>query len=383
MPSLTLLLAISITAPTGPSFYEPEGPLFHRWVPNGSADALRLSAANDPYQLSVWFERRAKKDPAGFLRWDREGSQFDPETMQRQEKLDGGVLYGELTLVDVPEAALAAMKEHPIFVGEKFGNEPLEKQPPYIALGKKVVEYAQPRLSRLINQLRNQYGQHWLRDLSPWDSRRSTLGSYCLSLGLKWRSEDGRMCRFMPTNLGEEFELQPAPGREYGEYLTEKDWRRLQAAGFEADATIELELLGNATRLLDLSENRHAFVEVVTALEIAIANRVRSDNKAIQLAMQSFTNGPPLKTQAAVLMKLLQFSSDEIIDVLAIVKMRNAIVHEGKAVSPDDTATLRRAMTSVAKLVGLDELKMPVLSSGNAMSPPGGGRIRVTGVRSD
>ncbi|NNM70530.1 MAG: hypothetical protein HKM00_11325, partial [Gallionella sp.] len=85
------LLKTSISA-TPP---EVVGPLFHRFVPNGRNDAVFLTPFGDPYEIRVWFERSAKL-VNGFLKWERNGSQFDESIMRRQAKLDGGPLRGEM-----------------------------------------------------------------------------------------------------------------------------------------------------------------------------------------------------------------------------------------------------------------------------------------------
>jgi hypothetical protein len=250
------------------------GPLFHRFVPNGQNDAVFLTPEGDPHEIRIWSERAAKQEQ-GFLTWERNGSQFDEAIMRQQAKLEGGPLRGEMLMPDVFDEEMVSLSRNPKALDEPFGQE-VGDDPTYVALGKRVIEVLQPRLTNFVSTLRNQYGQYWLEELPAWDSRRYTLGTYCSSvLSLVWwneKTQDWR--RFLPTNSGATITPEKPPGRGYAEYLTEEDWRRFQRTRCLSNVSTEVQLLGNATRALDFAEYRQAFIEVMSALELVIARRL-------------------------------------------------------------------------------------------------------------
>ncbi len=162
-----------------PDILGATGPIFHQFVPDGQNDAVHLTPADDPHDIRVWFERFAKSDGT-FLHWDRDGKDFDESIMRRQGKLEAGPLYGEMHYPYVTDAEMAALEKNPKGLKDSFGQDN-ENDPNYLALAKRVIEVLQPRLSTFVATLRNQYGQYWLTQVQPWDSRSSTLGSYCSS----------------------------------------------------------------------------------------------------------------------------------------------------------------------------------------------------------
>jgi hypothetical protein len=367
---LTLVFAISLTNHDIPDPVRPQGALFNRWLPNGKEDSIVLSADSDSARVEIWFERHAIFDGT-FLHWARNGTEFDEATMRRQGRLDGGHLRGEIKLHDVPESAFIALRKMPIMDGQPYGQDVRDVDPDYVALAKRVVRCVDTLVVRFVKRLRTQYGQYWLRDLSPWDSRVSSLGAHCASLGLRWWNDETKTnCRFLPDNLSQTFRVVKPPGRGYGEYLTEADWRYLQEERCAAEVSIEMELLGNATRLLDHGEYRQSFVDVVTALEVVISNHLKKQARSVQSAMQHFVEGP-LNTQVAVLFGALKYRESQIEDTLRVIKVRNEIVHEGMLPKPDDVDCLRRVVRLIGLFAGMSEVKMPFLDGGNSLSPPG------------
>jgi hypothetical protein len=350
--------------------FKVTGPLFHRFVPDGKNDAVPLTPEADPYEIRVWFGRTAKQEQ-GFLKWDRNGSQFDESIMRRQAKLEGGPLRGEMLMPDVSADELASLLRNPKALNEPFGQDAGD-DPNYVALAKRVIAVLRPRLSNFLNTLRNQYGQYWLEELRPWDSRRSTLGTYCSSvLGLLWwneKTQDWR--RFLPTNSGAMITPERPPGRGYAEYLTEEDWRRFQRTRCLADVSTEVQLLGNATRALDFGEYRQAFIEVMSALELVVARRLTSTSDLTKRAIQSFLDRETQSAQVAVVLLATGAHSVEIEQALHALKVRNRVAHEGYQPTPAEAAELRTVVKTIQRLAGLEEIKSPVLTATNSLSPP-------------
>jgi hypothetical protein len=346
------------------------GPLFHRFLPDGKNDAVVLTPEGAPHEIRVWFARNAKKVD-GFLKWDRDGSDFDENIMRRQGVLEGGPLRGEMLMPDVSQNELTSLLRNPKALNEKFGQDTPD-DPNYIALGKRVIAVLQPRLSNFVSTLRNQYGQYWLEELRPWDSRRSTLGTYCSSnLGLQWWndvSSDWR--RFLPTNSGAMITVQRPPGRGEGEYLTELDWRRFQRTHCLDDVSTELQLLGNATRALDFGEYRQAFIEVMSALELVIARRLSSGSDLTKRAIQSFLDRETQSAQVAVVLLATGADDAEIEQALCGLKVRNRVAHEGYLPTSVEAGELRPLVKTIQRLAGLEELKTPAFTTGNSLSAP-------------
>src|SRR5262249_45874573 len=151
----------------------------------------------------------------------------------------------------------------------------------------------QPRVYRFISILRYQYGQFWLNQLEPWDSRNMTLGAYCTSqFHLMWTRDSDPTARyhFHPTPSGATIRMQPPPGRGYEEFLTENDWRSLQEHRCLEDVGLGTQLLGHATEALRLGNLAQAFVNTISALEIGLASRLRTDSgyKRLAAALNSF-----------------------------------------------------------------------------------------------
>ena len=365
--SFGLLLETGISATF--TFPRVVGPLFHRFVPNGRNDAVFLTPIGDPYEIRVWFERSAKL-VGGFLEWEQNGSQFDESIMRRQAKLDGGPLRGEM-LIDVSGEEMASLLCNPKALNEPFGQDAGE-DPAYVSLGKRVINVLQPRLTNFINTLRNQYGQYWLEELSAWDSKRNTLGTYCSSvLHLLWWDEEARdWRRFLPTNSGSIVTAERPPGRGYEEYLTKEDWRHFQQSRCLDNVSTEVQLLGNATRALDFGEYRQAFLEVMSALELAVARRLVSSGEMTKRAIQSFLNSERQNAQVAVVLLATGAEGSEIEDTLQALKIRNRIAHEGYLPSAVEATALRNVMRTIQRLVGLDEIKSPVITFSNQLSAP-------------
>lgn len=349
------------------------GPLFHRFVPNGPNDAVLLTPDGDPHEIRVWFARSAKLI-GGFLEWERQGSQFDESVMRRQAMLEGGPLYGEM-LIDVSDEEMVSLLRNPKALNEPFGQDAGD-DPPYVSLGKRVIKTLQPRLANFINTLRNQYGQYWLEELADWGASTKhtycTLGTYCSSvLRLAWWNEKTQdWCRFLPTNSGSVIGSERLPGRGYAEYLTEEDWRRFQRSRCLTDASTEVQLLGSATRALDFGEYRHAFIEVISALELVVARRLTTSGKLAESAIQSFFDRATKNAQVAVVLLATGAESAEIEEALKAIKVRNQVAHEGYLPSAAEATVLRRVMKTIQRLAGLEEIKSPVLTLNNMLEAP-------------
>ncbi len=196
----------------------PHGPCFHRWLPDGKTDAISAATGDVRNRIMLWFDRRGYVQH-DFIRYDQERQEVDLEVMKRQGRLDAGPLRGEAQFHCATSAELHALREN------RQGSEE------YVALGKRVIDFLYSPLTAFIGLLRVQYGQYWLPELPPWDSRFESIGSYCRSrLFLRWReNEEKEWASFVPTEPTGVLRIPRLPGRGFAEYLTETDWRHLQS----------------------------------------------------------------------------------------------------------------------------------------------------------
>ena len=164
------------------------GPVFTRWLPSGRGDALNLDTGDSKAKILVWFERQGSTDSEGVTEFEKGKRNVDPQAIKNQGNLEAGELFGLLTLEKTDGTTIRCLKER------KHGDAT------YLALGKRVVNLIYPSVSQMLDLLRVVYGQFWLPELSRYDSREWSLGSYCHDvLNLMWSlSEKGGRAEFLP-----------------------------------------------------------------------------------------------------------------------------------------------------------------------------------------
>lgn len=343
----------------------PNGPLFHRWLPNGRNDSVVLYDYGKN-RIEIWFDRKGKaKAGTEIIEYDKESSGIDEEVMRRQAHLDAGQLWGEAEFEDITTAEMDALL--------KNATESEE----YISIGKKVTNFIYGPVSKFIELLRCQYGQYWLRELSKWDSRRESLGKYCsTTLWIEWRqNNDDNWQPFRPTKSSAILTLGSLPGRKNAEYITEEDWQNIQETfNPGAPSLLSLEVYGRAHELRENGHIKEAFVTAVSALEIAIEEYINKKTlshteEGRKLAKKIHTM--PLKTQVAILITTASIAPAELLEnVVTAITTRNEIVHEGKAPDDPDWTLFLSIKSCLLGLLELRDIKSPVLYSGNSLSPP-------------
>lgn len=362
---LTLLLKFRInleeyTVSTEPGHY---GPLFHRWLPNGEKDAVFLDTGDSDVQLKVWFERHGYQRN-DFIEFDPKRQEVEPETMRKQAVLEGGPLLGLLEIKGLLDYALAPLR------AGATGDEG------YITLGKRVVKLIHGPLARFIDILRKNYGQYWIRPLEKWDSRRESLGRYCsspLRLGLQWSIDGGQTwAPFMPNEPTVHLTLTMLMDRSYREYLTEADWQELAKAFREGyQPPLAAHLISQAHQLLDQGNLKHAFIEGVTALEVALDEFMRQklNDDFVADSVQSFW-GLRLATRVIpVLVTLGTVPLQDMKDTIKAIDMRNKVVHDGW--NPPESAKneLSGLLNAAAALIPGPRFRFPTINPGNKIMP--------------
>lgn len=344
-------------------FGRPQGPLFHRWLPNGRPDAITVPVKDSRNELKFWFERRGFRRDGTFIHYDVSRKEVDEDAMRRQAVLVAGGLFGEARFAHVMADELTAIRT------EEIGSSA------YISAGRRVIDFLYGPTAAFVDLLRLQYGQYWLPEIRPWDSRQVSLGQYCSSFGLRWRErEDQEWSNFRPTENSVRVTVGPPSGRGYAENLTESDWKYLQEH-FDPSATLPLavRVLGRAHQLSDMGHTNEGIVQAVTALELALEHfvteqcRVHSAQVADSIRSVSEL---PLRTQFSIVATASSLIQPAILDnALHGIDLRNRVVHQA-AVAGECTNELRALLQCSQALLRLPEFKTPVLSSGNELGAP-------------
>jgi hypothetical protein len=221
MTTLILSFAIRLENSEEHPLLEAHGAQFHRWLPNGRVDAIRLDSERPGTRLNVWFERWGLQ-VGSFITFSYEHRDVPPEIMSRQAKLDSGPLMGSLTMTGIDPRIISCLREN------RTGA------PEYVELGKTAVRLIYSPVSRFLNIIRLRYGQYWVPQLTRWDSRNASLGDYCrTSLGLKWRTgREDTWKNFIPDEPVSYMSIivgGTSDTEEFNHYLTKKDWLNLSA----------------------------------------------------------------------------------------------------------------------------------------------------------
>src|SRR2546423_8090993 len=104
MPTLLLKFCIYLGQDIMRNF---EGPLFHRWLPDGEKDALILETGTPNTTLKVWFERRGYVDDR-HIKYDITRKEVDSAIIPTQAALVAGSLFGSLEIQGLTEEEVAS-----------------------------------------------------------------------------------------------------------------------------------------------------------------------------------------------------------------------------------------------------------------------------------
>jgi len=363
---LTLLLKFKINLEEYDvsTYSQHYGPLFHRWLPDGEKDAIVLDTGDPNAELKVWFERLGFKDK-DFIEFDYTRREVDPETIPKQAILEAGPLMGLLKIQALSEEESTPLREN------KVGDAR------YVALGKKVVRLIHVPVARFLDVLRTNYGQYWIRGLEKWDSRKESLGRYCsssLKLNLEWSLDEGETwARFMPDEPTARLTVTMRMDRSFREYLTKDDWQQLAKVSREAyEPSLAAFLLAQAHQFLDQGNLKHALIEGVSALEVALEEFVRQKldgDNSLAKSIQAFWQ-LPLPARLIPVVSTLGTARLEDVELAAeAIDMRNKVVHDGWDPPERAQHKLSGFLNTVAALVAGPRFKFPIVNPGNKIMP--------------
>lgn len=335
------------------------GPLFHRWLPDGKKNCIVLDTKNPNIELKVWFKRLGFVDN-GFIKFDYKKHKVDSKIIPTQSILEAGPLFGLLKMKKISKNEINIIKQN------KIGD------PLYLKLGKKIVkEVIFPPISNFLNIFRTNYGQYWIRNLKDWDSRKESLGNYCRNtLNLKWSLDNGKKWySFQPDK--KKVNITAYIQRDFKEFLIKKDWKDIKYyinKGYIP--SIASHILSKTHQLIDQDNLKYAYIEGVTALEIAIHEYVRKNMKnsnSLIKSIQAFWN-LPLHSQISVIAIILdKISQQDLENCIKAIDTRNKIVHEDKNFPNTAKNELNGLLNVISTLSDGPKFRFPNANIGNSI----------------
>lgn len=353
------------------------GPLFHRWLPDGEEDALYLDTGRQDYDLKVWFDRQDYSTGMG----------ENDYPLSNHGALDAGPLKGKLEKKNLSESETKAIKESDvdknvtldIHLDNQNSSESTKKQETdsdrYFELGKNIYEYfLYPCISRFLNVLRVDYGQYWIREMPEWDSRETSLGRYYRhELFAKWSLDGGENWSYFVPNKPLIRINHERNDEEYQKFITEEDWYNLPNKADERENGDSLntseDLLVETHRLNNNGKFKLAFIRGVTLLEVAtervVEPRLEKYTSVIEGSLSIKEIKPNLgglKYLVAIVATPLENTTEsEIEKTLQAIDTRNHIVHEDESM-PDKSESQEQllALLSVARsIMSREEINLP------------------------
>ena len=360
MPKIELRFAISLVDYEFSSPGQNSGPLFHRWLPNGEANALTLEIKDPNAELRVWFNRYGFVSN-DFIVFDQKKREVDPSVMERQAVLDAGPLFGGLILSKISEEELEA-------IGNGKEDDSL-----YLSMGKRIVQLIYEPIHRFLQILRVNFGQYWLRNLTAWDSRELSLGAYCSSmLNLKWRPDpNSEWSDFRPTKSVRSVTVTVPSDVEFKQYLQKEDFYSLPEvldSGYTPNLASMCLIRSHQNR--DIGVWSYAFIEAYTALELTISDLIRSrysTSDSIKNARQTFFNLPKKAQLVSIASIEGTIPIEDLNLALLAIEIRNKVVHEGYDPPPniENRKALNALLRVIAHFLSGPSFKFPKMNSGN------------------
>lgn len=358
MDSIKLKFKIALGDKDQPSYGELYGPGFHRFLPDNKNDLLekKLSILNG--NIAFWFERRGEKED-GFIVYNSTKELVFEEDICKQGILDAGSLYGQISLNEVPNEVLDALRKN------EMGNSH------YLSFGKNIVKEISDHSNTLICIFRELYRQYWLKKLDLWDSRVHSLGSYCKNyLSLKYSLDyEETWHNFIPDAPRQTIRGVSNFPTDFSDWISEKDWidiKNLFDENYEVSISSRFITLAHET--YRNGDFKKAFIEAVTALEMVLGCKIKENKKltkSISKSIQSFQNLPKISQFSLFALECDSLSSTDIENSIKAVEIRNKVVHEGYNPSESDNKVFYSLLASISKINKEQATKFPYNNHGN------------------
>lgn len=328
-------------------------------------------------------------DDRRFIRFDYERGEFDLETMVQQGRLDAGPLMGLLEIRGLSQEEQTSLQQ-----GKHNDAR-------YVALEKRVVKLFYPPVKGFLGVLRARYGQYWVPEIEMWDSRQESASSYLNRFGYpQWSLDGGKTWGvFRSGTIGLSLGALRKQ-QDFREYLTEEDWREIASLVQQGwEPSLAASVMIEAVELFDRGHIRHAIIDAVTALEMAVGEsfrqRLASDSQSafaieelpfhvqvgIVMTMGDGAEGEPpveriqkirskylglkLSKQFQIMANVLKIPDKDTESALEVMKIRNDLVHEGKAPPDNVTPQFSGLLRAFASLLPDQKLRFPLAHPGN------------------
>ena len=308
------------------------GPLFHRWLPNGKADAISIDVG-EGLDLKVWFKRLDDRDNNAFY-YIADRANFAEQEMSFHGRLDAGELHCRLVLNNLDDAGFASIASND-----------------YESVGKQALRAVEEPLHNFIAHLRTVFGQAWLPRQPPWDSRKESVSAHWLGWDARF-STDGEQTwsLFVPGHARSTMTGIVHDRALYKRYITEQDWRSLN--DFKGDRpSFALDIISEANGSLATSDLKLCLIESATALEIALDEFIHVSNKSGKDPCKVFPqiSNAALPVKIGCLVALRGDVSPNIVtSAIEAIRMRNDVIHEGRRPEQSELRTACRALLRLA-----------------------------------
>lgn len=319
-----LVRFIIITKDHENSLY-PNGPLFHRFLPDGKQDSI--SKKEEHYKIKFWFEQRGFQAEGSFIRYDPNRKDINKSDIPKQAILDGGYLFGEIEFFNIDENKIDDLNNNKITESN------------YKQIGKKIVKTIYNEVIDFLSIFKNIYGQYWIQFPEKWDYRSHSLGSYCRDIlnASFYNSVSKSWEDFIPNEPIQHLVANIDTEKDYSIYITKTDWDKIKdiyRENFEEPKAIKY--MQSAHASYDSGDYSNAFIEAVTSLESTIDafyNKRMEGSDIIQEQLKSLKGLPYQKQFSSICIINQLCDSDELKSALNAIDIRNKIVHEGLVVN--------------------------------------------------
>lgn len=339
-----------------------DGPLFHRWLPDGEKDAIDLYTGFPNTGLKVWFERRGYVE-GGFIQFDISRKEVDPAIIPTQAALYAGSLFGLLEVQDITDGEASCLLNQ------------LTEDPIYLALCETVVDkIIQPCVSRFIDILRTKYGQYWIREPEGLDYKKRSLNNRCNLLRLQWSLDSGMTWFNLTPNASTartHATFVIGTKESFQQYLTQKDWKDLASLSHkEFNPPLGAFILSRARQLFEEENYKYALIEGVLALEISLAHFIKKNfDKHSSPTRSELENILHLEDQLRMIANNVVLPKNHLKLAIQAIRVRNKAVHEYLIPDEQVKPKIKALLTVVALLNFGQKYKLPSAHLGNMVKP--------------
>ena len=339
----------------------PYGPLMFRWLPDNQNDSLDFITGNSDFILKGWFERRGiMKDY--WIEYDPHKREIDESVIEKQGVLDAGILFCQLEVKNMVK------EEYDAITNFKKDDKN------YIKFTKKILPIMVEPINKLIRIFNQKYGQYWMKEISPHDSRSASLGIYCHQFNMKWSNDKGKTWnKFIPTPLVIHGIFPAESAISCAEnYIKKEDWINiLDDLKRDFPPVLPLQLLVRSWAYFNQDRIELSVIEGVTSLELTINYVIKEKLHRLNKTINDIDKIKHSEFPEKIILICSFYesiSSAELGGCLKIYNIRNELVHEGKSVQKENVQhAIRNLLNIISKLLLHKSFKFPYAASGNIM----------------